>query len=512
MAAVAVAFGAGILTVEYSSLPVTILAALIALLTALAITRSHRRAALVIVAAAFVTGAARHHVSLEIPPTDISHHQGGERLVRGVIVSDPEALQDRIRLVLRADRVKTGTRWHRATGELMLSIHANPNGKPIRLEYGDRVQVGAYLYAPRDNTNPSRFSWRTYLARQGIRACASVKSAKQITMLPGRRGCAVVRGALAAKRYITASIQRIHPAEEASVVAGMVLGTYAYLPPDVMLSFQRTGTLHLLAASGYNCYIILFLANPILKRMGIVPKYRHAAVICLIVVYLLMVGPKPSLLRASVMAAVLLMALPLGRAADVVNTFFVTGLVLLAMNPANLFDVGFQLSFLAVAGLIAVSPVIESLFYRAGWMGPGMPKQRRSLAAMIIRKVTSPIAAAAVGTVAVSLATAPLVACYFNYVSIVSLPANMAMALGVPLVFADGVLSAVAAPIGPLGSAVGYLGSGITQSMLSMLDCLGSMRWSAVSVASPEPAAIAGYYVLLYAAVSFVRSQHDVTR
>ena len=279
-----------------------------------------------ILAAAFVLGAARHSVSRGIAPNDISrlYHVIA---FQGTVASDPEGDEDRVRFVFRVDRAQTRGDWRAATGEVMVSLYsrdvarrASPEprsrgeGEAMpQLEYGDRASIIGPVYQPRDPTNPGRFSYRDYLARQGIYACASVGRASLIRRLPARSGNPLVALALKARHHIAASIEKIHPREEASVIIGMVLGTYAYLPDETFRNFSRTGTLHLLAASGFNCYVLLFLTGPLLRLMRVFPKYRGIATVFVILVYLFAAGAKPSLVRAAVMSSLMLLARPLKR-------------------------------------------------------------------------------------------------------------------------------------------------------------------------------------------------------
>ncbi|MGB9619738.1 MAG: ComEC/Rec2 family competence protein, partial [Armatimonadota bacterium] len=188
--------------------------------------------------------------------------------------------------------------------------------------------------------------------------------------------------------------------------------------------------------------------------------------------------------------------------------FFIAALVILIIDPANLFDVGFQLSFASVWAIIRVSPILgaKSLLNWAGLVEPG--PQARLGVRFVLRKLGGVLGATAVATLAVTLVTAPVVAYYFNYVSLVSIPANMAVEFGVPVVFAVGFLSPVGAHFGFLGSLLGYVGDTTARAMLSVVDTLGDLRWSAVSVESPGVLAILGYYVILFGVLSYVRSKN----
>ena len=507
MAAVTIALAAGIAAAQRASFVVCALIVGMVLLVACAVIRRYSRATMCILAAMFLLGAARYAVDMRILPDDIARHSFSVSAFEGVVASDPEARGDRVSMVFGVERAQVHGHWRDMGGLVLVNFYQKHMPS---LQYGDRATITASIYPPMEPTNPGQFSWGDYLARQGIFSCASVRSSGQVEVIPGEKGNLLVTAAMKAKHYLVRSIQRIHPREEASVIVGMVLGTYSYLPPDVFRNFTVTGTLHMLAASGYNCYLLLVLAMPILKlplvSRIITPKRRNIVVIGLIVMYLLMVGAKPSLVRASVMASLLLLAMPLRRVANVRNLFFVSAFIVLMMTPSDLFDVGFQLSYLSVWALIAVSPTVESLFARAGIM-PGRSPRRANPIVRYSVALSGLMAGAVVATTAITLVTGPLVAYYFNYISLVSIPANMALELGVPFVFAAGLASSVAAHFAPLGNLVGAIGTGITRGMLEVVNCLGSMSHSAVAVAAPSTVALLGYYVVLYAAVSYVRSR-----
>ena len=232
--------------------------------------------------------------------------------------------------------------------------------------------------------------------------------------------------------------------------------------------------------------------------------------IVLVMAYVLMVGPAPSMLRAAAMSSLALMAAPLGRIADYRNLFFTAGFLVLLLHPANLFDVGFQLSFLAVAALIWISPIIEGLL--RSQKNDDENKQPSRIATKIQRyvgdKVSREVVSVIIGTTAVSLATTPIVCYYFHYISLVSLPANLAIVFTVPLAFLDSFMSVLTSLIPGGTGYVGFIGTASTRVMLWAVDYLGSLKYGAISIQSPGLIGLAGYYALLYAVIVYVRSRY----
>lgn len=506
LAPIAIAFGLGIVAAAYSSSLACMLLGGSVVLALLVMKSGPTRSLLAILLAALALGAIRYGVSREVPANDVSKLVPRVVAFQGTVAGDPESRSGSVRVFIEATRAQTDRGWLVATGKVATNIY-DPAASDLALEYGDLVTIHVRPYTPMDPTNPGQFSWRGYLARQGVYSCASVREPSEVSKAPVGGGNALVKAALAVKRYVIGTIFRLHPKREASLISGMVLGTYAYLPQDVLNDFQRTGTLHLLAASGYNCFILVFFAAPLLTVMRVFPRYKGVVLILLLIVYLLMVGPKPSLVRATIMMSLFLLGKLLRRVPSTQNLFYAAAIVVLMMNPSDLFDVGFQLSFLGVGALITIVPVVEAILRRAGWVG-FVPTKNRSLAQRAIGKSSAAVVETAAATGAVSLVTGPIVAYYFNYLSLVSLPANVVMGLGVSVVFADGLLAAIFGPIPVIGSAIGFAGTWAARAMLAAVGALGSPSWSAAPVASPSAAMLAGYYIVLFGVYDYLRSRY----
>lgn len=506
MAAVAVAFGAGILAAAHLSPGAFLLVtAGIALVLALA-KLVPSGAARFIVIAAFALGAARYSVSREIPADDISRFCGRAAALNGRVVSDPETRPDRVRLVVRVDRVKTGSQWIKAGGKVSVNIY-EPAASGIKLDYGDRLTAWGCVYRPAAPTNPGQFSWSEYLARQGIYSCLSIRNVSQVRRSARKGGFLPIRAAIAAKHYAVESIARTHSSQQAGLVSGMLFGTYSYLPPETIEDFTRTGTLHILAASGFNCYVVAAFSSLALMGLRVMPRPRSAITVILLLVYLAMVGPKPSLVRATVMASFVLLGRLLRRVPNLDNIFFVAALFVLMLNPSDLFDVGFQLSFAGVWALLKVAPLFDRLLREAGLLGNPF-KTRSPMLHPALKKIYAGFWSIAGSTAAVSLVTAPLVAHYFNYVSTVSMPANAVVGGAVPFLFVVGVLAVFFGWVPGLGHLLGMAGSLLSGAMLSAVRFLAEPEWSSIAVASPPPLAIAGYYIILAGFYGWMRQRY----
>jgi competence protein ComEC len=240
-------------------------------------------------------------------------------------------------------------------------------------------------------------------------------------------------------------IARGMPAREAALARGFVLGEDEEIDERTEEDFRRSGLSHLLAVSGQNVTLLALLAMPVLAAFGIPLRERLLWVLGLIAVYVPVAGAGPSIQRAGVMGALGLLATLAGRRASRLYALAVAALVTLAVDPGIAADVGWQLSFAAVLGiLLLASPLRGALAARLG-AGPW----RRALAEGVAV------------TVAATLATAPLIAFHFETLSTTTLLANV---LALPAV----------APAMWLGMAVAGLAQlpGLPLQPLNGLDAL----------------------------------------
>jgi competence protein ComEC len=242
-----------------------------------------------------------------------------------------------------------------------------------------------------------------------------------------------------------AGLGRGMPAREAALARGFVLGDTEGIDAKTTEDFRRSGLSHLLAVSGENVTLLALLAIPLLGALGIGLRERLVWVLGAIVVYVPLTGAGPSIQRAGVMGAVGLLATLGGRRSSRLYGLALAALVTVAIEPAVAADVGWQLSFAAVLGILALaSPLRRAIGARIGSRGA-----RRALAEGLAV------------TIAATLATAPLIAFHFGTVSTTTLFANV---LALPAV-------APAMWLGMAGAAASQV-PGAPVELLNGLDAL----------------------------------------
>jgi len=206
-----------------------------------------------------------------------------------------------------------------------------------------------------------------------------------------------------------AALGRGMPEREAALARGFVLGQDEEVDAATTEDFRRSGLSHLLAVSGQNVALLALLAMPLLAALGMPLRTRLFWVLGLIAVYVPLAGSGPSIQRAGIMGGLSVLALLAGRRASRFYALLIAAIVLLALDPGIAADVGWQLSFAAVLGiLLLATPLREAIIARIGRGGA-----QRTLAE------------GAALTISATLATAPLIAFHFEAVSTTTLFANL---------------------------------------------------------------------------------------
>jgi len=371
---VLVAVAAGILADRYCPLPVFAwwAAAAAAWAAWLVLRRrgvSEWRASLALLLSVAATAAAWHHCRWHLFPADDLGLFAGEDTEpvcveavalgagRAVPPPEPDPLKAiptgaRTWLDLRVVGLRDRDRWRGASGRARLMV----GGQPPEVRYGDRLRVFAQLDAPQGPMNPGEFDFaaRSRADRIGCRMIASF--AECVTVVEPSRFWGL-RGLVdRARNAGTRLLGRYIAPERAALASAVLLGAREHLEPGEIDQFVRTGTVHFLAISGLHVGILAGALMLLLRRA---PIRRHWAVLSVAGValfYMLLTDARPPVVRATILILVMCWSVYLGRQAVAFNSLAAAALVVLALNPCDLFNTGAHLSFLAVAGLMWFAP------------------------------------------------------------------------------------------------------------------------------------------------------------
>ncbi len=266
---------------------------------------------------------------------------------------------------------------------------------------GAVIELASVRVEPLPAPRPDAFDYGRYLRRRGEHVTLEGRFAD--LRVTGRRGGlqgAVDRLRLASRAHLRTGV---HP-PVSEVLQGMVLGDDEGVDQASIDDFRRSGLLHIMAVSGENVILLCSMWAFAFSLLGIPRLVRTTLLLPVVATYVLLTGASPSIVRAGVAGIVGLLAVLASRPTDGWLLWLVPAAWLLTRNPNNLFDVSFQLSFGAVAGLLVLARPLTRLF---GFLPGPLPQQ--------------------VGiTTAASLSTAPVSMITFGSASLVSVPANLA--------------------------------------------------------------------------------------
>ena len=407
----------GILAADSASLPVLPLLGGGGSVVAIGLAAGWRSAVLIGVAlAAFGLGAWRGEASEPDATTSVATLvDGQDHEVFGTVVDDPRPREDRVQLVLGDLAMARDGVAHRLGDRLLVWL---PRG--VDTGAGDRLLVVSRVELAEDFEG---FAYREYLQRQGVGAIARARSAEVVAKASGP--AAVLAGL---RGTLLGGLNDFVPEPEAALGAGILLGVRSAIAPEINDAFAAAGLTHVVAISGWNIAIVAALVTaavqPLSRRPG--GRWTTAAVAAATVAgYVLLTGASPSVVRAALMAAAMLVARLGGSRAHAASALALAALVMLLAAPPVLWDVGFQLSLLATAGLVWFGAPIERRLRRwPGW-------------------IREPVAL----TLAAQLTTLPVILVNFERLSLVAPIANV---LVVPFVPVAMLFSAIASVAGVL--------------------------------------------------------------
>ncbi|PIR07442.1 hypothetical protein COY65_01535 [Candidatus Jorgensenbacteria bacterium CG_4_10_14_0_8_um_filter_39_13] len=283
------------------------------------------------------------------------------------------------------------------------------------IAYGDKLNfIGGINQVPSSTSK--------YLAKERI---AGVSSFPQFSISGRGYGSAIKSGLFKLNDKIVSIFKKFLPSTEAAFLAGLTFGQRSDFSLDFKKSLNLSGTTHLVALSGYNISIIALTVAALFGR--IFPRRISFALTVLVIIgFVLMTGAQASVVRAALMAALALLAKEIGRPNyDVRNAIVFTGFLMVLVNPKILaFDVGFQLSFLALLGIVYLKPVLIKIFRLSE--SPGFLSWRENF----------------LTTTSAQLAVIPILISNFGLFSLTSLLANVLVLEFVPLTMFLGFLMA----------------------------------------------------------------------
>ncbi|MFH1784144.1 MAG: DNA internalization-related competence protein ComEC/Rec2, partial [bacterium] len=398
-----------------------------------------------------------------------------EVLIDGTIHSDIEFLPSGMTFALESESIEDNSGVHIVKSKIKVN-YISRDQAGLDINYNDRVKVKGRLYFPGEVTVPGVFDYGMYLRNKGFASIVSVRDSESITKIGYEKGLSsfFARSIISIRRSFQKFISESVSEEQASLLSGILLGMRKNISAGIQDAFSNSGMMHVLAVSGLHVGLVGAFCFMLLKRLYVPHKIGAAVAIVLVFVYAFVTGGRPSAMRAALMVAFGLSAFILERDKNFYHSLALACLVILVLNPMNLFDVGFQLSFVATLSILYFTPKItEILKFKPRWL------------------------AGTIGvTVAAYIGVMPITAYYFNKVSLIGLVANI---LVVPLVgiivgtgFVSFLLSLLSSFLLPVS---GFVMGMLADALLFLIKFFSSLPYAFLHVSTPGILFLVSYYI-----------------
>jgi competence protein ComEC len=436
-------------------------------------------------------GAFRYELSTRhFPANHISNlpYFDDNIILEGQIVSEPRFLRGRTKITLGGRRISSNGLSTEVCGKILVAFK---EGIADTLAYGDVIRVKGRLRNPPPAKNPGAFNYQRHLLRLGIFGLLWVSSPEDIELVEkaGNNsqhlyGLFISKVIFPIRRTIHKSIDRNLLGTPAAVLKGILLGDKRGLPAQVKAAFADAGVIHILAVSGLHVGLVVAIFFSLFRLLCSSNKWTTLATLSALFLYAFVTDLRPSVVRASIMATVILVGLGLERDSDIINNLALAALIILLIWPQALFDAGFQLSFAATIAIVSLYWPILSLFPQS------LTRQDRWWGRWVFGVVALSIAA--------QLGVAPITAFYFNRLPLISILANIVAIPTLGAVLALGFVASAfgfwCTPVAMVFNAANWL---FLKFLLKTVQFFASLPYGTFHVSSPSWFFFLGYFSVL---------------
>ena len=336
-------------------------------------------------------------------------------------------------------------------------------GREKEINYGDSVKVRGVLGAPENfiTSSGKEFNYKRYLANQDI---YFIIRNPDIEIISRSNGNSIKSFLYKLRRSFIRNINQVIPMPESDLANGLVIGARGGFDEDMRQEFIETGTIHIVALSGYNVSIV---SENVMKAFGQIFSQTFSILLGFVVIllFIIMTGASATAVRAGVMATIMLLGRITGRSYLAGRALVIAALLMIAFDPRILVDMSFQLSFIATGGVLFITPKILNWF-------KFLPL-RFGLREMVA------------STMAATMAVLPILLYLTGLLSLVSIPTNILILLFIPItmffVFLTGTLGFISRI---LAIPFGYVSYLILSYILFVIHFFASLSFSSLTFSS----------------------------
>ena len=443
----------------------------------------NKKVRLIILGLSFLfLGIWRFGISIPvINQSHIGYYNGSQVKFIGQVV-DEEDIRDKHRKLNLGKIEMVGNK--RLKGKILVNAPNYPE-----YGYGDWLKVGCEIEEPGEIEN---FDYGKFLGVKGIQSVCYIPN--KLEKVDGKISAGqkfrlqILKVKYRYRRIIDQSMS--YP--ESEILSAMVLGLRRGIPKNILDNFRASGLSHIIAISGLHISIVTLLLINLFIAIGFKRRYAFWLAIISLILFLIMIGFRASSIRAGIMGLTALVALQTGRLNKSINILLLAAGILLLINPKLLLDdVGFQLSFLAVAGIIYLGKYVNKFLSKL--RVPEWLEIRSSLQM----------------TLSAQIMVLPLIVYYFGNLSLIAPVANVLVLPALPFIMIIGfILGIVGFVFLPLAGWIGYIVNGLVGWIMIVAEKLSGLPGASLEIGKIDVIWILIIYMILIWGIWLIKNRY----
>lgn len=426
----------------------------------------------------FLLGSLEFLIIDNVQLRSFAEYEGAEVAIRGYIASEPDLKDSKVSYIVETIGMRQGygDEFKPIRGKILLTTLVS--AEDAILDYGRELIFEGQLTQPQGVRNPGGFNYRRYLAQKGVGASIFAYP-YTIETWDRKSRFSLIRAGMNIRDRIVHVIDNSLPHQQAGLLNGMLIGYREGLSDEVQEAFSNAGLTHIMAVSGANVAFLILPLSFLLKLLGIGKKLSKLVIIAFLILFVFVTGFEPSVLRAVLMAGVILLSEVLYKKPDTYAAIAFSCILLLVISPCMLFNIGFQLSYAATLGIVMLYKNIKKL--------------------ITCKFVPNKVAEIIGGTLAAQLGVLPITLIHFNKLSLISIIPNILVAPILGLITILGMLMAILGQFSLyLSTLIGYLNNIFLSAVLYVTKWSSGVSFAAITTVTPSLIMGAAYYVVIW--------------
>lgn len=412
--------------------------------------------------------------------------------VTGIVSEPPEYSPQRVRFILSAEFVEREDVTASVSGNIL--VYLNPDmkidsGKSVPvLNAGDEVTIYGKLRTAPGERNPGEFNYNRYLKLNGIEKIFYSKGYENVEVIStGNLNFFFQYIVYPSRVYAMDVVESQLPGDEGSYLKGLLTGSKTSMSEELKDNFVKAGVMHLIAVSGLNVAYVILFSMMFFSIFRLKREYRFIITIVFIIYYCLFTGSQPSIVRATILGALVIYSVLIQRRIVFLNLIGASAIIVFMIDSRQLFDAGFILSYSATISMVLFfqkyNKKLQTFFFR-----------KRT----VILKMLYYFAVLFLSTFAAQLGTLPLTSLYFGKISLISFVSNI---FAVPLSnisLALGMLQVISAPLfGVISEAIAEVNYLLLKLQILMINFFGELDFAYTVKYNFDTLSMIAYFIVV---------------